>query len=224
YIDRDDLVRATIDKVGRTIAEGIALVFVILILFLGSPRSALVVAVAIPLALVSVFSFLNLTKVSANLLSLGAIDFGILVDGAIVVTEAILRRREATPDEELSESEVKAAAVQVTRPIFFASVIIITTYLPLFAFERAEAKLFTPMAYTMGYALLGALLTSLALVPGLAYSAFRKPGRVYHNRWLEKLTHGYERLLAACIGEPRIIYGVTIFAVLAVVGLGASVG
>src|SRR5882724_8954615 len=224
YIDRDNLVKATVSKVGQTILEGITLVFLILILFLGSPRSAFVVAVSIPLALVSVFSFLNLTKVSANLLSLGAIDFGILVDGSIVVIEAVLRRREATPNEELSESEVKAAALQVTRPIFFASLIIITTYLPLFSFERAEAKLFTPMAYTMGYALLGALLTSLALVPGLAYYAFRKPGRVYHNRWLEKLTRGYERILAACIDEPRIIYGVTIFALLAVVGLGATVG
>src|SRR5258708_421327 len=185
YIDREDLVRATISKVGRTVAEGIGLVFLVLILFLGSARSALVVAVSIPLALVSVFSLLNLTKVSANLLSLGAIDFGILVDGAIVVTEAVLRRREAMPDEELSESEVRSATLQVTRPIFFASLLIITAYLPLFSFERAEAKLFTPMAYTMGYALFGALLTALALVPGLAYLAFRKPGRVYHTRRLE---------------------------------------
>jgi cobalt-zinc-cadmium resistance protein CzcA len=224
YIDRDDLVRATISKVGRTIAEGIGLVFLVLILFLGSARSALVVAVSIPLALVSVFSLLNLTRVSANLLSLGAIDFGILVDGAIVVTEAILRRREATPSEELSESEVRAATLQVTRPIFFAGLIIISAYLPLFSFERAEAKLFTPMAYTMGYALFGALLTSLALVPALAYYAFRKPGSVYRNRWLERLTDGYERLLGACIEQPRIIYGVVIFALLAVVGLGATVG
>jgi heavy metal efflux system protein len=224
YIDRDDLVRATIHKVGRTIAEGITLVFLILILFLGSPRSAFVVAVSIPLALVSVFSLLNLTHVSANLLSLGAIDFGILVDGAIVVTEAVLRRREALPNEELSESEARAATLQVTRPIFFASLIIITAYLPLFSFERAEAKLFTPMAYTMGYALFGALLTALALVPGLAYLAFRKPGRVYHNRWLERLTVWYDRVLAACLAQPRIIYGVVIFALLAVVGLGATVG
>ena len=224
YIDRDDLVHSTVSKVGRTIAEGIGLVFLVLIIFLGSPRSAFVVAVSIPMALVSVFVFLNVTKVSANLLSLGAIDFGILVDGAIVVTEAILRRREATPDEELSESEVKAAAVQVTRPIFFASLIIITTYLPLFSFERAEAKLFTPMAYTMAYALFGALLTTLALVPGLAFYAFRKPGHVYHNRWLERLTHGYERALAACMEQPRIIYGVTLFALLAVIALGGTVG
>src|SRR4029077_8035065 len=132
--------------------------------------------------------------------------------------------REATPSDELSESEVKAAALQVTRPIFFASLIIITTYLPLFSFERAEAKLFTPMAYTMGYALFGALLTSLALVPGLAYYAYRKPGRVYHNRWLERLTAVYDRLLGACLHEPRIIYGISIFALLAVIGLGATVG
>ncbi|HEY2684807.1 MAG TPA: CusA/CzcA family heavy metal efflux RND transporter [Steroidobacteraceae bacterium] len=224
YADRDDLVKATIHKVGRTILEGIALVFLILILFLGSPRSAVVVAVSIPMALVSVFSLLNLTHVSANLLSLGAIDFGILVDGAIVVTEAVLRRREAMPDEELSESEAKAATLQVTRPIFFASLIIIIAYLPLFSFERAEAKLFTPMAYTMGYALFGALLTALALVPGLAYLAFRKPGRVYHNRWLERLTVRYDKLLAHCLDQPRIIYGVVAFAILAVVGLGATVG
>jgi cobalt-zinc-cadmium resistance protein CzcA len=224
YIDRDDLVRATIHKVGRTIAEGITLVFLILIIFLGSPKSAFVVAVSIPLALVSVFSLLNLTHVSANLLSLGAIDFGILVDGAIVVTEAVLRRREALPSEELSESEAKAATLQVTRPIFFASLIIITAYLPLFSFERAESKLFTPMAYTMGYALFGALLTALALVPGLAYMAFRKPGPVYHNRWLERLTVQYDRVLAACLEQPRIIYGVVIFAVLAVIGLGATIG
>src|SRR5208283_5129597 len=224
YIDRDDLVHATIHKVGQTILEGITLVFLILILFLGSPRSAFVVAASIPLALVSVFSLLNLTHVSANLLSLGAIDFGILVDGAIVVTESVLRRREAMPDEILSEDEAKAATLQVTRPIFFASLIIITAYLPMFSFERAEAKLFTPMAYTMGYALFGALLTALALVPGLAYMAFRKPGRVYHNRWLERLTLWYERVLAACLEQPRIIYGVAIFALLAVVGLGATVG
>jgi cobalt-zinc-cadmium resistance protein CzcA len=96
--------------------------------------------------------------------------------------------------------------------------------LPLFSFERAEAKLFTPMAYTMGYALFGALLTTLALVPGLAYIAFRKPGTVYQNRWLEKLTVQYDRLLAACLDQPRIIYGVVIFALLAVVGLGATIG
>jgi cobalt-zinc-cadmium resistance protein CzcA len=224
YSDRDDLVKMTVAKVGRTIAEGIALVFLVLIVFLGSPRSAFVVAVVVPLALVSVFSLLNLTHVSANLLSLGAIDFGILVDGAIVVTEAVLRRREASPTEELSESEVKAAVVQVTRPIFFASLIIIIAYLPLFSFQRAEAKLFTPMAYTMAYALFGALAAALALVPALAYFAFRKPGKVFHNKWLERLTEGYRKVLHKCLFEPRIIYGVVAAALLAVIGFGATVG
>jgi cobalt-zinc-cadmium resistance protein CzcA len=224
YIDRDDLVKMTVAKVGRTIAEGIILVFLVLILFLGSPRSAFVVAVVVPMALVSVFALLNLTHVSANLLSLGAIDFGILVDGAIVVTEAVLSRREATPTEELSESEVKAAVVQVTRPIFFASLIIIIAYLPLFSFQRAEAKLFTPMAYTMAYALFGALLSALALVPALAYFAFRKPGKVFHNKWLERLTEGYRKVLHKCLFEPRIIYGVVAATLLAVIGFGGTVG
>ncbi|HVH82303.1 MAG TPA: CusA/CzcA family heavy metal efflux RND transporter, partial [Stellaceae bacterium] len=224
YIDRDDLVRGTVNKVSRTIAEGITLVFIVLIVFLGSPRSAFVVAVTIPFALVSVFSLLNLTKVSANLLSLGAIDFGILVDGAIVVTESVLRRREALPDDELSESEVRAATLQVTRPIFFASLIIISAYLPLFSFQRAEAKLFTPMAYTMGYALFGALLATLALVPGLAYYAFRNPGLAYRNKWLEWLTGGYSRLLQVCLDDPKIIYGVVALALAAVISFGMTVG
>ena len=224
YSDRDTLVHSTVEKVGRTIAEGIGLVFLVLIVFLGSPRSALVVAVTVPLALVAVFALLNFTKVSANLLSLGAIDFGILVDGAIVVTEAVLRRREATPDEELSESEIKAATLQVTRPIFFASLIIITAYLPLFSFQRAEAKLFTPMAYTMGYALFGALLSTMALVPALAYYAFRNPGRIYHNKWLDRLTGFYGRILAGCMEEPKIVYGLIAAVMLAAIGFGATVG
>jgi len=135
-----------------------------------------------------------------------------------------LRRRKALPEEELSESEVRAATLQVTRPIFFASLIIISAYFPLFSFERAEAKLFTPMAYTMGYALFGALLATLALVPGLAYYAFRNPGRVYQNKWLERLTAGYDRMLQACLDDPKIIYGVTALALASVVGLGVTVG
>ena len=135
-----------------------------------------------------------------------------------------LRRRKALPEEELSESEVRAATLQVTRPIFFASLIIISAYFPLFSFERAEAKLFTPMAYTMGYALFGALLATLALVPGLAYYAFRNPGRVYQNRWLERLTAGYDRMLQACLDDPKIIYGVTALALASVVGLGVTIG
>src|SRR5207344_382201 len=148
--------------------EGIGLVIVVLILFLGSPRSALVVAVTIPLAVVSIFVLMNAAHMSASVLSLGAIDFGMIVDGAIVVTENILRRREQKPTEELTPEDVRTATAQVARPIFFATLIIITAYFPLFALERGEARLFTPMAYTVGYALFGALLCTLALIPGLA--------------------------------------------------------
>ena len=144
YIDRDELVQNTIHKVSHTVFMGIGLVCIVLILFLGSPRSALIAAVTIPLALVAVFILMHFTKMPANLFSLGAIDFGIIVDGAIVVTETILRKREADPAATLSETDVLAATTQVARPILFATLIIITAYLPLFAFERAEAKLFTP--------------------------------------------------------------------------------
>ncbi|HSV23036.1 MAG TPA: efflux RND transporter permease subunit, partial [Xanthobacteraceae bacterium] len=125
YYDRSDLVDQTVSKVSHTILQGIGLVFIVLILFLGSPRSALIVGVTIPFAMVTVFVLMNLFKIPANLLSLGAIDFGIIVDAAIVMTDAILRRREAKPDEPLTEDDARAAAHQVARPIFFATLIII---------------------------------------------------------------------------------------------------
>src|SRR5439155_18721859 len=113
YYDRSSLVEQTISRVSHTIFQGIALVCIVLILFLGSLRSALIVAIAIPFAVMTVLILMNLFKISANLLSLGAIDFGIIVDAAIVMTEAILRSREARPDEPLTEADVRAAALQV---------------------------------------------------------------------------------------------------------------
>jgi len=195
YIDRENLVQATINKVAHTVLEGIGLVCIVLILFLGSWRSALVVAVTIPLAMVMAFILMSLTKMSASMLSLGAIDFGIIVDGAIVVTENILRRREAKPTEGLTAEDVQTATAQVARPIFFATLIIITAYFPLFALERGEARLFTPMAFTVGYALFGALLCTLALIPGLAYAALRKPRPVRHNRMMKGVTQAYRATL-----------------------------
>ena len=139
---------------------------IVLILFLGSPRSALIVGITVPFAMMVAFILMYHGGISANLLSLGAIDFGIIVDGAIVMTEAILRRREAKPNEPLTEAEVRDAARQVARPIFFATAIIITTYLPLFAFQRIEAKLFYPMVYAVGFAQFGALAVRFAGGPG----------------------------------------------------------
>ena len=224
YIDRDDLVKLTVHKVSHTVIEGIGLVCIVLILFLGSPRSAVVAAVAIPIALVTVFIIMYATKMPANLFSLGAIDFGIIVDGAIVVMEAILRRREQDPNVELNEEDILETVSQVGHPIFFATLIIITAYLPLFAFQRAEGKLFTPMAYTVGYALLGALICSIALIPGLAYAALRKPQKIFHNRPLVWLTERYSSVLDGLLHRPVIAYVSAAVALIAVVILGASAG
>jgi cobalt-zinc-cadmium resistance protein CzcA len=224
YIDRDDLVKLTVHKVTHTVLEGIGLVCIVLILFLGSPRSAIVAAVAIPIALVTVFIIMNTAKMPANLFSLGAIDFGIIVDGAIVVMEAILRRREQAPQAELTEDDILQTASQVARPIFFATLIIIAAYLPLFAFERAEGKLFTPMAYTVSYALAGALVCALVLIPGLAYAALRKPRKIFENRPLVWLTQRYKAALTALLARPIIAYATSAVALVAVVVLGASAG
>ncbi|MEJ0004157.1 MAG: CusA/CzcA family heavy metal efflux RND transporter, partial [Pararobbsia sp.] len=224
YIDRDDLVHATIDKVSHTVIEGVGLVVIILILFLGSPRSAVVAAVTIPLALVTVFILMHLTKMPANLFSLGAIDFGVIVDGAIVVTETILRKREHHPAEVLGAGTVLDATRQVAHPIFFATLIIMAAYLPLFAFQRAEGKLFSPMAYTVGYALFGALLATVTLIPGLAYMALRKPRKIHHNRVLARLQQGYFRSLDGCLAHRRLSYVIGAASLALVLVLGATIG
>src|SRR5262244_554497 len=206
YYDRSELVSQTISKVSHTILQGIGLVFFVLVLFLGSPSSALIVGITIPFAMVTVFILMNLFRIPANLLSLGAIDFGIIVDAAIVVTEAILRRRESKPSERLTEADARAAACQVARPIFFATLIIIAAYLPLFAFQRIEAKLFYPMVYAVGFAQFGALLLALSLVPGLAYLAYRRPRRVFRNYVLGWIEAGYRRALRVSLRRPSIAY------------------
>jgi heavy metal efflux system protein len=223
-LDRGDLVAATVSKIGRTLIEGIGLVIVVLMLFLGSPRSALVVAVTIPLAVVSIFILMNATHMSASMLSLGALDFGVIVDGAIVVTENILRRREAKPTQELTPEDVRSATSQVARPIFFATLIIITAYFPLFTLQRGEAALFTPMAFTVGFALFGALLCTLALVPGLAYLAFRRPRRPFRNRPLERLGSAYRTALGRLLGRPLLSYAAAALAFVGVGVLGTNVG
>ena len=223
YLDRTNLVDSTIDKVSHTVFTGIGLVLIVLILFLGSPRSALIVGITVPFAMVVAFILMYHSGISANLLSLGAIDFGIIVDGAIVMTEAILRRREAKPNEPLTEADTREAAHQVARPIFFATLIIITTYLPLFAFQRIEAKLFYPMAYAVGFAQVGALAFALLVVPGLAYVAYRRPRRIFRNHVLELIEASYRRALAGSLRSPSIAYLLSVVAAIAVVALGATV-
>ena len=224
YIDRDNLVTATKEKVFHTVMEGIGLVCIVLILFLGSPRSALVAAVAIPMSLVTVFILMQFTRMPANLFSLGAIDFGVIVDGAIVVTEAILRQREMKPTEVLVEEDVMLVTGHVGRSIFFATLIIITAYFPLFAFEHAEGKLFRPMAFTVSYALLAALLCTVTLTPALAFLALRKPRKIFENKPLKRLQEGFSHTLGRLLHNLPVAYGIAAVAFCGVLILGATIG
>lgn len=224
YLDRTDLVRTTLTTVSHTMVEGIGLVIIVLILFLGSPRSALIVATVIPLSLLIAFILMRLTNIPANLLSLGAIDFGIIVDGAIVVMESILRKREHSPDTEMTERDAISATTLVARPIFFAKVIVITAYLPLFAFQRVEKKLFTPMAYTIGYALAAALLVGLALIPGLSLTALRKPRKLWENPVLHRLEQVYTQIVTRLVHTPKLALVPGVVAALLAIVLGGVVG
>lgn len=224
FLDRTSLVKTTLTTVSHTLLEGMALVIIVLIIFLGSWRGALLVAITIPISLLIAFILMKLTNIPANLLSLGAIDFGIIVDGAIVMMETILKNREDNPTETLQEKSIADRAFEVAKPIFFATLIIITAYLPLFAFERVEKKLFTPMAYTVGYALIGALLISLLLIPGLAYITYRKPKKMYHNKWLEKLTDAYYHRIQGIMEKPKKIFLPLSLILTAAIGLSIMVG
>src|SRR5215467_3764219 len=191
YSDRTDLVETTVHRVSQTLLEGMGLVLLVLVLFLGSASGALMVAITVPFSLLFAFICMRFTHIPANLLSLGAIDFGIIVDAAIVIMENILRHREENPDIPLAEEHARTSAIHVARPIFFATLIIITAYIPLFAFQRVEKKLFSPMAYVVGYSLLGALLMALAIIPGLALVVYKRPRKPFENPVLGWLTRRY---------------------------------
>lgn len=224
FLDRTELIDTTLNTVSRTLLEGMALVIIVLIVFLGSWRGALLVAITIPLSLLIAFILMKFTNIPANLLSLGAIDFGIIVDGAIVMMETILKKREDNPDVEFEEKTIAERAAQVAKPIFFATLIIITAYIPLFAFERVEKKLFTPMAFTVGYALLGAMVVALVLIPGLAYLIYRKPQKLYHNKWFEKLGVSYQKRTTKILKKPKKVLIPLAFILAGAVFFSASVG
>ncbi|SEV95422.1 cobalt-zinc-cadmium resistance protein CzcA [Chitinophaga sp. YR573] len=224
YIDRTNLVDTTLHTVSHTLLEGMSLVIIVLIVFLGNWRGALIVAITIPLALLIAFILMHFTNIPANLLSLGAIDFGIIVDGAIVMMETILKKREESPTEELQETTIGQRALAVAKPILFSTVIIITAYLPLFSFERVEKKLFTPMAFTVGFALLGALAVALLLIPGLAYAVYRKPRKLFHNKWLEKLTKAYFEGGKKVMKTPQRVFIPLVLVLISAVILSITVG
>jgi len=224
FLDRTHLIDATLHTVGFTLAEGMVLVSLVLLLFLGSPRAAAIVALTIPLSLLIAFIFMHHFRIPANLLSLGAIDFGILVDGAVVLVENILRRREEHEDRPLTAQDAIHATLQVARPISFGMAVIVCAYLPLFAFERIEYKLFSPMAYAVGAALVGALIVALTLIPALAWLAFRKPRKVFHNPVIDALSVRYAAFLDRAVGKTRWLVAACAAAVIGLAVLFASIG
>ena len=229
--DRSQLVDYTIDTVSGTLFEGISIVLIVLIFFIGSVRSALVVATTIPVSMLFAFSMMRLTGIPANLLSLGAIDFGIIVDGAVVMVENIMRRyRDATPADR-GEGIIRftlTSAQEVGREIFFSIAIIILAYLPIFSFQRVEGKLFSPMAYTLAFAITGSLLLALTVIPVLMTMFYRRhfesegPGHIeWHNPTYAWIERRYERTIGQVLRRPWITV-LTAAAIVAVVVLIGS--
>src|SRR5579864_4745311 len=165
YLDRSDLVHYTTHTVLHNLTEGIILVVIVLFAFLGNVRGAIIVALTIPFALLFASICLSLRHIPANLLSLGALDFGMVVEGAVVMVENIVRRLDRHGLEKPVLAQIREAAHEVQRPVFYAIAIIITAYLPIFTLQRVEGRLFKPMAWTVAFALLGALIFSMLVAP-----------------------------------------------------------
>src|SRR5262249_27834005 len=172
-------------------------------LFLYNLRAAVIVALTIPLSLLFAFVFMDLRSVPANLLSLGAIDFGIIVDGAVIMTENIVRHlSERKPTGARVLREVQHAAVEVARPLTFAVLIIMTVYVPILTFQRIEGKLFRPMAVTISLAVIGSLLITLTVIPVLCSLVFRRPPSDRESPLLRWLRRPYLPVLRWCLRRP----------------------
>jgi len=205
YYSRDILVKRTVATVLRNLVEGAALVMVLLSIFLYNVRAALIVALTIPLSLLFAFVFMDLRGVPSNLLSLGAIDFGIIVDGAVIMAENILRRlSERKPAGVQVVREVQTAAVEVARPLTFAVLIIMTVYVPILTFQRIEGKLFRPMALTISLAVIGSLLLTLTVIPVLSSLVFRRPPAGRESPLLRVLRRPYQAALRWCLRRPLV--------------------
>jgi cobalt-zinc-cadmium resistance protein CzcA len=218
FIDRSDLVHFTTHTVLHNLTEGILLVVIILFLFLGNVRGAFIVALTVPFALLFAATCLKLKGIPANLLSLGALDFGMVVDGAVVMVENIVRHmshQDASYKTPLQR--IRDAAHEVQRPVFFAIAIIITAYLPIFTLQRVEGRLFHPMAWTVAFALLGALLFSILIAPVLSSVLFSKGVSEWHNPVMEFLKKRYRSAVKWAIEHRLITVGG------AVIGLAATI-
>jgi heavy metal efflux system protein len=213
HLDRSDLVHYTTHTVLRNLTDGVLLVTLILFIFLGNVRSALIVTITIPFALLFAAILLDLSHIPANLLSLGALDFGMVVDGSVVMVENIMRHVEFSQGKKTFLELIAAAAHEVQKPVFFARIIIIVSYLPIFTLQRVEGRLFRPMAWTVAFALLGALVFALLIAPVLCHLVFRD-GKIkeWQNPMMRIMQNAYRRMLDWCFDHLKFTLGVGVAA------------
>jgi cobalt-zinc-cadmium resistance protein CzcA len=227
-LDRSDLLHYTLHTVMHNLAEGMILVSVVLFLFLLNVRAAIIVALTIPFSLLFASIWLDLSHIPANLLSLGALDFGMVVDGAVVMVENIIRhlshdRRPVLGAPARSTADIiRDACHEVQRPVFYAIAIIITAYLPIFTLQRVEGRLFRPMAWTVAFALLGAMTFSILIAPVLAGTFFRKGVRERRNVVMDYLTGQYRRRLRWAIQHRWLVASVAAVSLIGTLYLGFS--
>jgi cobalt-zinc-cadmium resistance protein CzcA len=231
-LDRSDLLHFTLHTVMHNLTEGMLLVSVILFLFLLNSRAALIVALTIPFSLLFASIWLQLSHIPANLLSLGALDFGMVVDGAVVMVENIIRHLSKGPRQtdagipKTTGEVIREACHEVQRPVFYAIAIIITAYLPIFTLQRVEGRLFRPMAWTVAFALLGAMTFSILIAPVLAATFFRKGIRERRNVVMEFLAKQYRRRLRWAVQHRWVgaVVGLAALAGTIYLGFGGVVG
>lgn len=218
YYDRTDLVKHTVHTVVENLLLGAFLVVAILIIFLRNWKAALAVAVVIPLSLLFAFVLMDMRGVSANLISLGGVDFGIIIDSAVVLVEALMVKLALANAEQFPQHgnyswrihTLKNTALELGRPILFSKAIIILAFMPIFTFQRVEGKIFSPMAFTLTFALLGAILLTLTLVPVLVSYAMKNGDLAEkHSGWMHALQENYRHLLDWAKSRRTLIVGVS---------------
>ncbi len=206
--DRTDLVRRTIQTVSRNLIEGGLLVVAVLLLLLGSFRGGIIVSLAIPLSMLVAFTGMLQAGISGNLMSLGAIDFGLIVDGSVVMVENILRRLSQRPEGSDAKEVIRSAAQEVAKPVFFGVLIIVLVYVPILALGGVEGKMFKPMAFTVLFALIASLVIALTLMPVLSWYGFKNQVSEKHTWIMRKLERAYAVALKRILRAPLIAAGV----------------
>jgi cobalt-zinc-cadmium resistance protein CzcA len=224
-LDRSDLLRFTMHTVMHNLTEGMILVSIILFLFLLNVRSAIIVALTIPFSLLFASIWLNLADIPANLLSLGALDFGMVVDGTVVMVENIMRHLSHRHDTltgppKTTAEKIREACHEVQRPVFYAVAIIITAYMPIFTLQRVEGRLFRPMAWTVAFALLGAMTFSILIAPVLAATFFSKGVKERRNLVMDFLANQYRGRLRWAVQHRWVVAVVALVSVAGTIYLG----